>query len=181
MMMLSEMGAKKQLDDLLEFSDRKLNPTWERGGLFYPRHDVTLDNNNDFTHVEPHSGNSAIGYSRLNVVDGQKKIWEKPWTRELLDSRPFVDGVTLADGFDFLRGAWDEKTQALVMTLKAWEGHLNKPKEVALTVKQLRAGDWAVYVEGELRETCYIEGREDLHLRVNVPSSVEVDVVVLRV
>ena len=73
-MMLSELGKTKELNDLLEYADEHLQPTWEQGGLFYPRNDQLADEDWNLLHVEPHSGNSGIAYSRLNVEDGQKKI-----------------------------------------------------------------------------------------------------------
>ena len=42
--------------------------------------------------MEPYSGNRAIGYARLNVEDGQKRIW---WTPDEVRSRPCIEGVRL--------------------------------------------------------------------------------------
>ena len=178
MMMLSEMGGQEELNDLLEFADQALNPTWERGGLFYPRNDLMADERGDFVHVEPHSGNSAIGYARLNVEDGQKKMWDRPWTRETLASRPWVDGMTLGDDVDFLRGAWDEAKRALVFTARLWDMGRSTPKEASFTVKNLRAGDWAVYVNGELQKAEYVGADGELRVNVSVAPLTEVDVVV---
>ncbi|CAJ2509214.1 Uu.00g142400.m01.CDS01 [Anthostomella pinea] len=52
------------------------------GGLFCPRNDMAMDADCDWTRVAPSCGNAAAGYARLNVVDGQKKMWEAPWTRD---------------------------------------------------------------------------------------------------
>lgn len=181
MMMLSELGQRDELNDLLEFADSRLNPTWERGGLFYPRNDELLDEAGQYVHMDPHSGNSCIGYARLNVENGQKIMWEKPWTREELRSRPYVDGCSLGDGVDFLRGSWVEEHRAVVVTVKAWEEDLKKPKEVSFSVKCLSGGGWAVYVNGELRKTHEIESGGSVDVSVTVPSSEEVDVVVWKV
>lgn len=181
MMTMSELGRRDDLNDLLEFSDRKLAPSWERGGLFYPRNDEREDAEGDFVHVEPHSGNSAIGYSRLNVENGQKIMWEKPWTREYLKSRPAVEGCSLKDDVDFLRGEWDEEREALIVTVKAWEQYLAKPKQVGMAVRGLAAGQWAVYVNGELQKTheVKVDGAVEVGFAVN--ASEEVDVVVWKV
>lgn len=181
MMTLSELGRRDDLSDLLEFTDRKLAPSWERGGLFYPRNDDREDAAGDFVHVEPHSGNSAIGYSRLNVENGQKIMWEKPWTRESLKSRPAVEGCSLKDGVDFLRGTWDEERKALVLTVKAWEEYLENPKGIVMAVSGLVAGQWAVYVNGELQRTQEVTSGEAVEVNIAVAASEEVDVVVWKV
>lgn len=151
-MMLSELGKKKELADILEDLDNRMNPTWESGGLYYPRNDGVYDDDWNLIHMERHSGNSGIAYARLNVEDGQKKMWEKPWTREILQSRPFVDGVTYADGVDFLRGVWDENARAMIVTLRSWSGDERK---IRLQVKNLPKGDWDVYVNGRLSDTVH--------------------------
>ncbi len=171
-MMLSELGKKKELGDLLEYADSRLEPTWEKGGLFYPRNDDLLDNEHNMIHMEPHSGNSGIGYARLNVEDGQKKMWDKPWTREILQSRPYVDGITFADGVDLLRGLWDEDAHAMIVTLKSWSGEARK---ITLQVNNLPKGNWAVYVNGELKETA--ESMEVIEVTETVAE--EVDIVVV--
>ncbi|KIW12292.1 hypothetical protein PV08_09569 [Exophiala spinifera] len=172
--MLSELGKEKELGDLLEYADSYLNPTWEDGGLYYPRNDALMDKEGNLIHMEPHSGNSGIGYSRLNVRDGQKKMWEQPWTRETLANRPFVDDIGFADGVDFLRGVWDAEAHALVVTLKSWSG---QSAEVSFSVKHLRKGDWAVYVNGGLQHTTTVKGSGSVDVNVTVGND-EVDIVV---
>lgn len=149
-MMLSELGKQMELNDLLDYADSRLNPTWESGGLFYPRNDILADADWNLTHVEPHSGNSGIAYSRLNVKDGQKTMWNEPWTSEMLSKRPWIDGIGFADGVDFLRAFWDEDLSAMVLTLKRWQGG---PKSITLYVRNLPAGRWDTYVNGSLQQT----------------------------
>ncbi|KAK5195823.1 hypothetical protein LTR92_004764 [Exophiala xenobiotica] len=181
--MLSELGKAKELDDLLEYADSHLNPTWENGGLYYPRNDKLFDDDDDndddgqqnMIHMEPHSGNSGIGYSRLNVKDGQKTMWEKPWTSAILAKRPYVDGLSFADGVDFLRGVWDDDARAMVITLKSWTGH---QKEVSFAVKNLVQGHWAVSVDGTPKQTTTVRdtvGSVDVAVTVG---NDEVDIVV---
>jgi hypothetical protein len=173
-MMLSELGKTQQLDDILEYADTHLNPTWEEGGLYYPRNDRLVDAEHNMVHMEPHSGNSGIAYSRLNVPDGQKMMWERPWTRSVLAERPFVDGLGYADGVDVLRGIWDEEARAMVVTLRSWDG---RAREVRFSVENLGRGEWAVYVDGGLKEMVTVEGGEGLYVIVSL-GEVEVDVVV---
>lgn len=109
---------------LLKHADAYLNPSWEKGGLFYPRRDGPVqDEDDNWIGVDPYTGNAGIAYGRLNVRDGQKKMWEQPWTREGHHaSYPVVEGVHLSSGVDFLRGEWNEELGALAVTMKTWDG-----------------------------------------------------------
>ncbi|MBA7493155.1 hypothetical protein ES702_03711 [subsurface metagenome] len=179
-MMLSELGRQKELDDLLEYADTRLNPTWEDGGLFYPRNDELFDEEYNLVHVEPHSGNAMIGYARLNVKDGQKKMWEQPWTTEMLAKRPWVDGVGFADDVDFLRGTWDEEKQAMIVTARLWREPAAGSKSLIFQVKNLPAGQWATYVNGELRETAELKEARQVDVSHELGTE-EVDIVVVKV
>lgn len=75
---LSELGKTTELDGLLKYADEHFQPTWGRGGLYYPRNDLAMDEQENWTHMDPFSGSAAIEYARLNVLDGQKKMWERP-------------------------------------------------------------------------------------------------------
>lgn len=108
---------------LLKHADAYLNPSWEEGGLFYPRHDGPAeDKDGNWVGVDPYTGNAGIAYGRLNVRDGQKKMWEKPWTRDGHHANyPFVEGLELSSGIDCLRGEWNEDVGALAITMKTWD------------------------------------------------------------
>ncbi|PVH90850.1 hypothetical protein DM02DRAFT_678372 [Periconia macrospinosa] len=144
---LSELGKTTELQGLLDYADASLNPTWENGGLFYPRQDPKLDRGDVWAHMDPFTGNAGIAYGRLNVPDGQKIMWEKPWTREYLAKRPWIDGIDLSQGVDTLRGLWDDDNSAIILTLRTWHGN---QVIVELVGRNLDAGFWAVYVNGEL-------------------------------
>ncbi len=171
---LSEIGREDLLSGLLEYADRKLQPTWEDGGLFYPRCD---EQGLDWTYVDPYTGNTAIAYARLNVPDGQKQMFESPWTQEILAQRPFFDNVDLSQGVDFLRAAWVEDRNALVMTLRSWNG---KAHRVEPRVNNLGAGRWGVYVNGELRRFFTCSDGFSISQSIEVGSEGEVDLVLLR-
>jgi hypothetical protein len=109
---LSEVAGPPDLDALLLHADTYLNPSWSKGGLSYARCYNCWDKDGNYTYVDPYTGNAAIGYARLNVKDGQKKMWDRPWTREDSENRPWIDGVGLEQGVDCLRGRWDEEQQA---------------------------------------------------------------------
>ena len=172
---LSELG-RPESKGLLDFADESLNPTWEKGGLYYPRHDEPMDENLQWTHMDPYSGNAALGYARLNVTDGTKAWWDKPWTQDELQTRPWVDGVSLADGVDFLRGVWDEQERILFVTVKTWDGG---ERTIRPVFKNLAAGRWSVHVDGKL----YAE--QEMKQGGQIPAEVavggrDVDIVVSR-
>jgi hypothetical protein len=122
---VSEVGDKAMLEGLLNHADRYFQPTWQDGGLYYPVQPQEPDSMN-WTEVEPFTGNSAIGYARLNVFDGQRKMWTDPWTPDHVSSAPFVNGINLDSGIDFLRGCWDELYNAMVVTMRSWDGTSKK-------------------------------------------------------
>lgn len=148
-MMLSELGKRKELSDLLQYADEHLQPTWEEGGLFYPRNDCLADEEWNLLHVEPHSGNSGIAYARLNVEDGMKQIWEQPWSRDIHRDKPWVDGVSLDDDVDFLRGFWDQEKCALIVTLRLWQKDAES-KKITVVARNLPEGQWVGFVDGYL-------------------------------
>ena len=82
-MALRAREKRNELTGLLAYIDTHLHPSWENGGLYYPRHDKLTDENGDWAHTDPFTGNAAIGYARLDVRDGRKWMWERPWTREV--------------------------------------------------------------------------------------------------
>jgi hypothetical protein len=119
---VSEVADPAMNDGLLRHADTFLNPSWEKGGLYYPHNDTRSDEQGNWKFVDPYTGNGAIAYARLNVPDGQKKMWEKPWSKEHFSGFPFVDGISLASDVDFFRGNWDSGKGAFVVTLRTWDG-----------------------------------------------------------
>jgi len=74
----SEMGDASTLNGLLRHADRFMNPTWLDRGLYYPRNDQTEDAFGNRTLMEPHTGNTLLGYARLNVPDGLWRLFNEP-------------------------------------------------------------------------------------------------------
>ncbi|KIW92318.1 uncharacterized protein Z519_07302 [Cladophialophora bantiana CBS 173.52] len=194
---LSELGQTELLDGLLAYADQDLNPTWDNGGLFYPRNDtpfVFTEDREDgegvkWTHVSPFCGNAAIGYARLNIKDGQRIMYENPWTRESLAQTPWIDNLDFVGkehGVGVLRGVWDEDAHALVLTVKGWdfEGRACPEKvSVEPVARNLGPGKWAAYVDGKLRASKELHGpaRDDFKVTCDVKRGQEVDVVFMRV
>ena len=174
---LSEVAGAADLDALLLHADTYLCPSWANGGLYYPRCDTAWDKDGNYTFVEPYTGNAAIGYARLNVKDGQKKMWDSPWTKEDVENRPWIDGVGLEQDVDCLRGRWDEEQQAMIATFKSWNA-----KRIAIRpiMRTLPSGTYGVYVDGELKSVASVGSRsEEIAVDLEIAGE-EVDLVVLR-
>lgn len=163
----SEVGGGSDLDALLRHADAYLNPTWLDGGLYYGRCNDGWDADGNYIHNEPYTGNACIAYARLNVKNGQKKMWDHPWTKEEVRSRPYIDGLFLEKDIDCLRGAWDEQEQAMLVSLKTWNG---SSKKVQFAVENLPAGNYGVYLNGELRDAVEVTPKSG-----SLPLDLEVD------
>ncbi|KAJ7238510.1 hypothetical protein B0H12DRAFT_1137398 [Mycena haematopus] len=173
---VSEVGEDATVEGILRHADTFLNPTWERGGLFYPRHDEPEDADGNWTRMDAYTGNAAIGYACLNVLDGQKKMWEAPWSREHLAHSPYVDGVALDSGVDFLRGVWDADAGAMIITIRTWDA---STKTISPVFRNLPEGNYGVYINGELTEVNSVTAPRSLTATV-VAGGQELDLVLLK-
>jgi hypothetical protein len=174
---LSELGKAAELEALLKYADNHFSPTWEKGGLYYPRHDQVTNERGEWRFVDPFTGNAAIGYARLNVEDGQKKMWERPWTRASLAERPWVDGLDYSQGVDCLRGWWADEEQAMAITLRSWD---RAEHTLDFRVEGLVRGRWRVYEDGSFVSERRLSDRGSVDVSVTVRPDQEVDIVVLR-
>lgn len=172
---LSELGKKAELDGLLAYADMNLQPSWENGGLYYPRNDQATDDDGHWTHMDPFTGNAAIGYARLNVEDGMKRMYDSPWTRETLETRPYVDGLDLSQGVDCLRGVWDPENSALIVTLCEWAG---LGAAISFSVENLPAGSWSVYTSKGEHEEYHLAKGGRIVVDATVGENEEIDFVV---
>ncbi|KAJ3538368.1 hypothetical protein NM208_g5935 [Fusarium decemcellulare] len=174
MQWVSEVGDQDTLAGLLAHADGAFNPTWLRGGLFYrPRESETNRTNPT---VDAFTGNAAIGYSRLNVFDGQRNMYENPWGDEHFANTPHIGGIDFSSDVDFLRAAWNEELNALAITMRTWN---SDTKQVPLSVCGLKEGRYAVYRNGNLIETCVVSTQSlSFELDLDI-SGEELDIVVL--
>lgn len=165
---LSEV-APSNLNGLLKHADAYLNPSWSKGGLYYPRNDTREDLDGNWLFVDPVTGNGAIGYSRLNVPDGQKKMWENAWTSEHVRGSVAIEDVGFASDVDFLRCQWVTESElgftGLLLTMRTWNGETKviRPKVVGLP-----AGTYDVYIEGSFARSHTQNTTEKLSLELVV-------------
>ncbi|KAJ5120467.1 uncharacterized protein N7515_009855 [Penicillium bovifimosum] len=151
---LSEIAGPEDLSKLLRHADAYLTPSWSHGGLYYQRCDQGWDNDGNYTYVDPHTGNAAIAYARLNVKNGQKKMWDHPWTRDEVQSRPWIDGINFGQGIDCLRGEWSEQNRAMIASFRTWHGSRVACQPVVLN---LPFGKYGVYINSRLEYVTTID------------------------
>ncbi|KAF9890590.1 hypothetical protein FE257_005721 [Aspergillus nanangensis] len=147
---VSEVGDEPTLSGLLNHADRYMQPTWSNGGLHYATNTTKCDPDGNWVEVDPFTGNGAIGYARLNVFNGQKKMWANPWTPEKVQTSPFLDGIDLSSGIDFLRGRWDEALKMMAVTMRTWDG---SSKRANIQLRGLPIGQYGIYYNGALMRT----------------------------
>ncbi|KAL7905001.1 hypothetical protein GGI35DRAFT_471894 [Trichoderma velutinum] len=157
----AEIGPHEDLNGLLKHADQFLGPKWLDGGLYYPRHDVQYDENDNHVYVEPFTGNAGIAYARLTHVGAM----------------PWIDGVGLESGVDTLSGVWDQIKSAMFASFRTWHGesaHINP------VFKMLPVGLYGIYIKGNLNGETVIQAlRESISINLDVNGS-ETDVVIIR-
>ena len=111
---LSEVGDRERLTALLDHADRFMQPTTEHGGLFYPRVDRSTDAAGRMTYMDPLTGNALLAYARINVVDGMRAMYERPWT-----ARPSGPSIVTVTGATLRRAVHRDGGQAIEFDLVA--------------------------------------------------------------
>lgn len=158
-------------------SEKHLQPIWENGSLYYPRNDLAMDEEGHQTHIDPFSGNSAIGYARFNVENGQKIMMHAPWTKETMVNRPYVDELDLSHGVDCLRNVWDQDRNALILTVCKWAG---KGSKIAFDINHLSSGCWKVCTSQGGCTTHRLLNGGQVAVDVTLQGDEEVDIVVIQ-
>jgi len=168
---LSEIGDQETLAGMLAHADRYMKPTWENGGLYYPRNDQSYDDQGNLTFMEPLTGNALIAYSRLNVPDGLWTLYNNPWTKTHF-KEPHLSAVPAE--LDVLRAVYDARRRALILTFRSVE-----PSAPESSVRIGAAGGkpLAIYLNGEYVDPSMLGLRlegESLSLQVNAVERTDV-------
>ncbi len=141
---VSEFGMTEHLEAMLAHADRYMAPTWENGGLFYPRNDRSYDEAGNMRYMDPLTGNADIAWARLNVPDGLHNLYQKPWTATHF-AKPAL--TAMSDGIDVLRATRTSDDRALALTMRGRDGaSVNAALEIAHAPK----GAWALYRDRDL-------------------------------
>jgi Linalool dehydratase/isomerase len=178
----SEMGDQPRLDQLLRYADTYLAPTWERGGLCYPRRDDLYDDDGHFVHVDPWVGNALIAYSRLNVADGLHKLYSEPWNKTHFDEPNLAE---ISRHADVLRAGYLPEIKALVATVQPDASARGRNVEVAFDRVCQGSGHWRLELDGELLASGHgdavVKGDaafdQEARLTVSLPTKEETDLV----
>lgn len=148
----SEVGDTVAAGRLLAYADRYLHSCWERGAYYYRRHDELFDNAGRFSCMDPHTGNALLGYARLNVPSGLKKIYDGALRAEHF-SEPALDD--LPDDWDVTLAHYNARTRSLALALAPAMVTTEASRLVKLTIKNVCAlGNWNLYANAE----CVAEG-----------------------
>ncbi|WP_374469656.1 hypothetical protein [Phenylobacterium sp.] len=116
---LSERGHTEALAHLLRYADTRLGPTWERGGLYYPRNDAAVSEDGEPSFVEPLTGNVLLGYARINVPHGLRALYERP-SLSAGANEPHI--ASMSATVDILRAWWDSARDLLAISVQPSEG-----------------------------------------------------------
>ncbi|KAF4960421.1 hypothetical protein FSARC_10481 [Fusarium sarcochroum] len=75
----SEVGDVETLSGLLAYAQKQLSPRYQNGGLTYPRRDELFDKSGNYAMNTPIQSNSLLPLARLNVTNGFRRLYQKPW------------------------------------------------------------------------------------------------------
>jgi hypothetical protein len=141
---LAEIGDRERLEGLLAHADTYMNPTWEKGGLFYPRNDQSWDADGNMVYMDPITGNADLAWARLSPAGGLNAFYNKPFTPEHF-ARPKLASVSKT--VDVLRGTHVANGKGLAVTLRGRDG---KAVDASLTIANAPRKAWALYRDKEL-------------------------------
>ncbi len=146
-MWASELGDQEVLRGLLAHADRHMQPTMEKGGLYYPRQDASWDGDGNMIYMDPLTGNTLLAYARLNVPGGLMQLYRKPFDAShfmrpaLTDMQPRVD---------VKRAVYSEE-QGLLLTVGS---RSPGPTRTCLTIGNVPAARaWSLWRDGLLAAT----------------------------
>lgn len=136
---LSEMGDQSNLEGLLAHADAFMQPTWENGGLFYPRNDQSYDAAGELTYMDPLTGNGLLAYARLNPADGMKTMFQQPWHPDRSNEFQIIG----FEGANLSRATYAEHGNAIEFAFGIQDEQATA--DVTLVVSGLEPGrDWSI-------------------------------------
>lgn len=143
----SEVGDEALLKRLHAYADARLDPTWQHGGLYYPRCDQRLDEEGLLRAMDPHTGNALLPYSRLNVPGGLRALYEGPWQDEHF-VQPALAAMT--PSLDVRRACFDPQINALALTLGPARDTKARPETRLELANVWHRGAWRLERDQEL-------------------------------
>jgi hypothetical protein len=132
------------LQRLLTYADRFLNPVWQDRAYFYPRRDGWFDEHGRLSAMDPHTGNALLAYARLNVPDGLRKLYDKPWDESHFREPALVD---MPDELDVRGAQYDVDGASLLLNLRAGE---TCARSVKIGIANVwNRGEWTLHIDDE--------------------------------
>lgn len=174
LMWLSELGDEETLTGMLAHADHHMHPSWDKGGLYYPRNDQSYDKEGNLTFIEPLTGNALIAYARLNVPDGMWALYNRPWSESHFRQPHLHD---IAEHIDVLRAVYDEERRALILTLRAVQA---PAKDARIEIANPDGQPFAIYRDGKrLAPEGIVETQHDRTTRLRMAIDQQTDLVLI--
>ncbi|RYY98207.1 MAG: hypothetical protein EOO24_18780 [Comamonadaceae bacterium] len=149
----AEVGDVETSRSMLAYADRHWSPTWEQGGLNYPRNDAFDDGSGrgngiaqrfSSPRVNTLTGNGLLGLARINPGRGLLGMVQRPWTAEHF-RQPHITDVSPQT--QVAQAVFDPAAQALNLRFKPRRGA--GASRTSLNVRNLQAGAaYAVMLNG---------------------------------
>lgn len=181
----SEMGDNEVVTGLLRHADKYMQPHWENGGLYYPRRDETYDEDGHLVGMIPTASNAMFPYARLNVQDGLRSLYQRPWS-EADRMTPALSG--LSEHVNVHRAWYHNDTQHLQLSVAPMRGISSTPAELTIDRVWSR-GDFSLAlngvvlgrgIDGAVEKTTSADNlavdRTDDSLRISLPLSTQSDI-----
>lgn len=140
----AEMGDKETLDGLLGFADHFLNPSYQNGGLLYPRSDTMFDEEGNYVISTPMQSNALFPLARLNVPHGFRKLYQRPWGPKNCKhyEEPALTKVDFS--VDVYRAVYVASKRTLLFDVAAYDPEDNGSVEIS---RLFDRGDWTLLRE----------------------------------
>jgi hypothetical protein len=140
----SEVGDEERLKKFLAYADTCLTPTWNDGAFHYRRRDGWLDESGKLHAMDPHTGNTLLGYARLNVPGGLRMLYEGP-----LDDAWFAGPalVEMSAGLDVRTAFYARDDATLHLTLRP--GRMGAGNAELTLANIWERGPWVLFADGE--------------------------------
>lgn len=142
----SEMGDTATVLGLLAHADRYMEPTWEDGGLYYPRCDHRVDDVGRYRFVDPITGNVLLGWARLNVPNGLQALYRDPWRTDHFTFPALTD---FTGDVDVTRARYDTDRERLVLTFQRHPDRGVGPASATIS-NCFSRGPWALWLNAAM-------------------------------
>lgn len=144
--LVAEIGDTRARDGMLAHLDQYCNPTWEKGGLFYPRNDQDWDADGNMVRMDPWTGSAGAAHARLTTENGLWNVYNKPWGAIHFAAPALIE---VNEDIDVLRASFVPSKRALVLTVKTWHGNATDAQLVISNIRQ-HGKRWKLYRDGEV-------------------------------